>query len=97
MCAVPNMAVFIIIIIIIIIIICGGGGGGGGFSRSNSDDSGLLSSSVNLDWHRPLVYFLSINCLLNDQTQPYISSILVFRYTLQHVSAVHMSHRHLVH
>jgi len=49
MCAVPNMAVFIIIIIIIIIIICGGGGGGGGFSRSNSDDSGLLSSSVNLD------------------------------------------------
>lgn len=33
----------------------------------------------------------ALRCLLCDQTQPYISSTLVFYYT-QHVSAVQISH-----
>ena len=43
--------------------------------------------------HRPIVYFLSLQCCINRQTQYYRPNIPVLHSALLHVSAVHITHR----
>jgi hypothetical protein len=47
---------------------------------------------VNLRWHRPIVYLVSLKCYVNRQIQPYRSKVQVLYSALLHVSAVYISH-----
>ena len=46
-------------------------------------------------FHRPVVYFLSLMCYINRQTQPYRCNVFIRYSALLHVSAVHITHRSL--
>jgi hypothetical protein len=46
----------------------------------------------NFRFHRPVVYFLSLRCYINRQTQRYSCNIFILYSALLHVSAVHISH-----
>jgi len=45
-----------------------------------------------LSFHRPVVYFLLLQCYINRQTRPYSCNILILYSALLHVSAVHIPH-----